>query len=118
MALHEMDFHPDGFEWVDCSDSEGSTCSLLRKGSTTGEILLIALNFTPVPRSNYRVGVPWGGYWKEILNSDYSEYGGSGYGNLGGVEASPISFHGRSCSLNLTLPPLGALFFKREGNRK
>ncbi len=114
-ALHELDFHPDGFEWIDCSDSQGSILDLLRKGRSTGDILLVALNFTPVPRFNYRVGVPREGYWRELLNSDSREYGGSGHGNLGGVEASPISFHGRPHSLSLTLPPLGAVFFKSEG---
>jgi 1,4-alpha-glucan branching enzyme len=114
-ALHELDFHPDGFEWIDCSDSQGSILNLLRKGRSTADILMVALNFTPVPRFNYRVGVPRGGYWRELLNSDSREYGGSGHGNLGGVEASPISFHGRPHSLTLTLPPLGATFFKSEG---
>jgi len=113
-ALHELDFHPNGFEWIDCSDSEGSIINLLRKGYSTGDIVLVALNFTPIPRFNYQVGVPCGGYWKELLNSDSSEYGGSGHGNLGGVDASPIPFHGRPYSLILTLPPLGAIFFARE----
>jgi len=115
-ALHELDFHPDGFEWIDCSDSQGSILNLLRKGRSAEDTVLVALNFTPVPRFNYRVGVPRGGYWIERLNSDSREYGGSGHGNLGGVEASPISFHGRPYSLTLTLPPLGAVFFKGEGN--
>ena len=113
-CLHELDFHPNGFEWIDCNDSQSSVLSLIRKGRSTEDVLLLVLNFTPIPRFNYRVGVPRGGYWKEILNSDSKEYGGSGHGNLGGVEASPISFHGRPCSLNLTLPPLGAVFFKSE----
>jgi len=115
-ALYELDFHPDGFEWIDCSDSQGSILNLLRKGRSTGDIVLVALNFTPVPRLNYQVGVPRGGYWREILNSDSKEYGGSGHGNLGSVEASAISFHGRPYSLTLTLPPLGAVFFKSEEN--
>ena len=113
-ALHELDFHPDGFEWIDCSDSQGSVLSFIRKGSSAGDILLVALNFTPVPRFNYRVGVPRMGYWSEIMNSDAQEYGGSGLGNLGGVDASSIRFHGRPYSLTLTLPPLGAVFCKSE----
>jgi 1,4-alpha-glucan branching enzyme len=113
-ALHEFDFDPQGFEWIDCTDSQSSVLSFIRKGSSAEDILLVVCNFTPVPRLNYRVGVPRGGYWREILNSDAKEYGGSGHGNLGGVEASPISFHGRPNSLNLTLPPLGAAFFKSE----
>jgi len=115
-ALHQLDFHPDGFEWIDCSDSQGSILNLLRKGRATGDMVLVALNFTPVPRFNYRVGVPRGGHWRECLNSDSRDYGGTGHGNLGGVEASPIPFHGRPYSLSLTLPPLGAVFFKSEGN--
>jgi 1,4-alpha-glucan branching enzyme len=114
-ALHQLDFHPDGFEWIDCSDSQGSILNLLRKGRSTGDMVLASLNFTPVPRFNYRVGVPRGGHWRECLNSDSRDYGGTGHGNLGGVEASPISFHGRPYSLTLTLPPLGATFFKSEG---
>jgi 1,4-alpha-glucan branching enzyme len=117
-SLHELDFHPDGFEWIDCNDSQSSTLSLIRKGSSSEDIVLAVCNFTPVPRFNYRVGVPRGGYWREIFNSDSKEYGGSGHGNMGGVEASAISFHGRPQSLNLTLPPLGAVFFKGEGKEQ
>jgi 1,4-alpha-glucan branching enzyme len=113
-ALHEMDFDPAGFEWIDCTDSEKSILSLIRNGRSTEDALIIVCNFTTVPRFNYRVGAPRGGYWREILNSDSKEYGGSDHGNLGGVEASPISSHGRPYSLNLTLPPLGTLFFKHE----
>jgi 1,4-alpha-glucan branching enzyme len=115
-ALHERDFDPGGFEWIDCSDSQGSALSLIRKGRSTDDIVLVVCNFTPLPRLNYRVGIPRGGYWREILNSDAKEYGGSGHGNLGGVEASPIPFHGRPYSLNLTLPPLDAAFFKCEAD--
>ncbi len=113
-ALHEIDFAPAGFEWINCSDVEQSVISFIRKGRTTGDIILVVCNFTPVPRFNYRVGVPHGGFWREVLNSDAGEYGGSGHGNLGGVEASPFSFHGRLYSLKLTLPPLAAVFFKSE----
>jgi 1,4-alpha-glucan branching enzyme len=117
-ALHELDFHPDGFEWIDCSDSQGSILNLIRKGSSTGDMLLVALNFTPIPRFNYRVGVPRMGYWKEILNSDSGEYGGSGLGNLGVVDTSSVPYHGRPYSLALTLPPLGVVFFKIEENER
>ena len=117
-SLHELDFHPDGFEWIDCNDSQSSVLSLIRKGSSSEDILLAVCNFTPVPRFNYRVGVPRGGYWREILNSNSKEYGGSGHGNVGGVEASAISFHGCPQTLNLTLPPLGAVFFKSEGKEQ
>ncbi|UCE03902.1 MAG: 1,4-alpha-glucan branching protein GlgB [Candidatus Latescibacterota bacterium] len=114
-VLHELDVDPDGFEWVDCNDTEQSTLSFLRRGDTTESIVLCVFNFTPVPRHNYRVGVPCGGYWREILNSDAKEYGGSGQGNLGGREAAPLGVHGRPHSLNLTLPPLGVLFLKHDG---
>ncbi|HXJ93463.1 MAG TPA: 1,4-alpha-glucan branching protein GlgB [Terriglobia bacterium] len=111
-ALHELDFDPSGFEWVDCNDSQNSTISFIRRGRSTGDVILAVCNFTPVPREGYQVGVPQGGFWQEILNSDSGYYGGSGLGNNGGVEASATSVHGRPCSLNITLPPLGAVYFK------
>jgi 1,4-alpha-glucan branching enzyme len=111
-ALHERDFDADGFEWIDCSDLDQSVVSFLRKGKNADEVLLAVFNFTPVPKYHYRVGVPRGGYWRELLNSDSTFYGGSGLGNSGGVEAGPVPAHQRSHSLTLTLPPLAALFFK------
>ena len=111
-ALHELDTNLHGFEWVDCNDSEQSTISLLRRASSSDEMVLVVCNFTPLPRHNYRVGVPHYGTWREILNSDSPLYGGSGMGNMGGVEAAPIPFHGRPYSVNLTLPPLGAVYLK------
>jgi 1,4-alpha-glucan branching enzyme len=114
-ALHELDFSPAGFEWIDCNDSDSSVISLLRKGHSTQDLVLVVCNFTPVPRLNYRVGAPRGGFWKEALNSDSWVYGGSGMGNMGGVEAAPLSLHGRSHMLTLTLPPLSAVFLKSEG---
>ncbi|MFQ5925929.1 MAG: 1,4-alpha-glucan branching protein GlgB [Terriglobia bacterium] len=116
-ALHEFDCDPAGFEWIDANDSEQSVVSFLRKGASTDDIILLVCNFTPVLRHNYRLGVPRGGFWKEMLNSDANDYGGSGKGNLGGLEATPIPAHGRPYSLNLTLPPLAALFFKSEGQK-
>jgi len=77
--------------------------------------VLVALNFTPLPRHNYRLGAPSAGLWEEVLNSDAADYGGSGQGNLGGVQAAPFPFHGRPASLTLTLPPLGAVFLKCRG---
>jgi 1,4-alpha-glucan branching enzyme len=112
-ALHELDCDPAGFEWIDCNDSEESVLSFLRK-ATGGDLIAVVCNFTPVPRHNYRIGVPRGGFWREILNSDATEHGGSGQGNLGGVEANPIGIHGRPHSLNITAPPLGVVFFKSE----
>jgi 1,4-alpha-glucan branching enzyme len=116
-ALHERDIDPGGFEWIDCNDAESSVISLLRKGASTHDLLLVVCNFTPVPRQNYRVGVPRGGFWQEMLNSDATLYGGNGWGNLGGAEAVPIPLHGRDHSLTLTLPALSALFFKSGGGR-
>jgi 1,4-alpha-glucan branching enzyme len=111
-ALHELDCEPAGFEWVDCNDSEASVVSLLRKRRNGSESVLVVCNFTPVPRLGYRVGVPTAGYWRELLNSDGKEYGGSGMGNLGGCQAEGGSVHGRPHLLRMTLPPLSALFFK------
>ncbi len=113
-ALHEADFDPAGFEWVDFSDSESSVLCYLRKGREAGDVLLAVCNLTPVLRHNYRVGVPAGGFWKELLNSDSPEYGGSGQGNMGGAEASPVPYHGRYHSLSLTLPPLAVTVFKKQ----
>ncbi|MFZ7110385.1 MAG: 1,4-alpha-glucan branching protein GlgB [Desulfatiglandales bacterium] len=113
-ALYELDFQVEGFQWIDCNDMQQSTISLMRKGRSAGGPVIAAFNFTPLPRHNYRVGAPSGGMWAEILNSDAELYGGSGQGNLGGVEAAPVPFHGLPFSLNLTLPPLGAVFFKQE----
>ena len=90
-----------------------STISLLRKSENVKDTVLIVCNFTPVPRTGYRVGVPHGGYWRELLNSDAKEYGGSGMGNFGGVTAERMPVHGRPYALNLTLPPLAAVFFKK-----
>jgi len=113
-ALHELDFDQAGFEWIDCNDSQHSTLSMLRKGSSTEDTIVIACNFTPVPRHSYRVGVPGGGLWREILNSDAQEYDGSGQGNFGAVGAETTSFHGRPYSVNITLPPLAIVYFKRD----
>jgi len=107
-----LDFDPFGFEWVDCNDTAASVISLLRKGKSEHETVLVVCNFTPVPRENYSVGVPFGGYWRELLNSDGADYGGSNLGNGGGVNAEAVPAHGRPFSVKLTLPPLAALFFK------
>jgi 1,4-alpha-glucan branching enzyme len=113
-ALHELDHDPNGFEWIDCNDNAASVVSLLRKGKLPDDMLLVVCNFTPVPRIGYRVGVPSGGFWRELLNSDGKEYGGSGVGNMGGTAARQEPVHGRPFSLTLSLPPLGALFFTPE----
>jgi 1,4-alpha-glucan branching enzyme len=113
-ALHEIDFDPSGFEWIDCDDSQNSTLSLMRKGRNPEDTIVIACNFTPVPRYNFRLGVPRGGTWREILNSDGKVYGGSGLGNLGKSAAKSIPWHARPYSVAITLPPLAALYLKWE----
>jgi 1,4-alpha-glucan branching enzyme len=113
-ALYQFDFEQAGFEWIDCNDVEHSVVSLIRKARSTNDIVLAVCNFTPMTHFNYRVGVPQSGFWSELLNSDAREYGGSGQGNLGGVEAAPIPLHGRPYSLTFTLPPLATVFFKRK----
>ncbi|HXE91525.1 MAG TPA: 1,4-alpha-glucan branching protein GlgB [Terriglobales bacterium] len=114
-ALHELDCDPWGFEWVDASDSDQSVITLIRRARSTGRLVLVACNFTPVPRGSYRVGVPHTGLWQEVLNTDSTYYGGSGWGNYGGVTAELIPWHGRPFSVGLNLPPLGAVFLASEG---
>ncbi|HEX4961311.1 MAG TPA: 1,4-alpha-glucan branching protein GlgB [Thermoanaerobaculia bacterium] len=113
-ALHELDCDPAGFEWIDGSDAENSVIAYLRKGKSAGEPILAVFSFTPVVREHYRIGVPAAGYWREVLNSDAAEYGGSGLGNYGGVESEEIPKHGRGHSVALKLPPLGVLLLQRE----
>jgi 1,4-alpha-glucan branching enzyme len=114
-ALHQADIYPEGFEWIDCCDTENSIVSLIRRSrANPKKEVVIVLNFTPIPRHNYAIGVPRGGHWREVLNSDAPIYGGSGQGNLGGVDASPIRLHGRPWSVTLTLPPLAALFLVHD----
>ncbi|MDE2237723.1 MAG: alpha amylase C-terminal domain-containing protein, partial [Elusimicrobia bacterium] len=111
-ALHELDADPAGFEWIDCRDADNSVLSFLRKSRDGSQIVAGVFNFTPVPRQGYCVGVPRGGYWKELVNTDAAEYGGSGLGNLGGAEATAGTTHGRPFSLRLTLPPLAGLLLR------
>ena len=111
-AFHQLDFDPAGFQWVDANDSQGSILSFLRKARSTQAVILVVCNFTPVPRHSYRVGVPCGGFWKELANSDAIDYHGSGVGNFGGAEAAPVPLHGCPWSVDITVPPLSILFFK------
>ncbi len=114
-ALFELDFDYKGFEWIDFHDADNSVLSYLRRNKAGDALMAVACNFTPVPRHNYRVGVPNGGFWKEILNSDAKDYGGSVQGNMGGVEAAPVSFYGKfDYSLSVTLPPLSIVVFKSQ----
>jgi 1,4-alpha-glucan branching enzyme len=109
-ALHRRDFDADGFQWVDANDADQSVLSMLRLDGERA--VLVVMNFTPVPREGYRVGVPSPGRWAEVLNGDAPVYGGSGVGNLGGVDAEPVPWHGREQSIVLTLPPLAAIFLR------
>jgi 1,4-alpha-glucan branching enzyme len=117
-ALYEYDCDAAGFEWIDGNDSEQSVYTFLRRGQTTYTIVVVACNFTPLVRERYRIGVPRGGWWREALNSDSEYYAGSGTGNAGGVLALDTSCHGRSHMLEVTLPPLGIVFFVSEIDAK
>lgn len=112
-ALYQQDFSREGFQWMDCHYAEKSVISFVRRGYNPEDTVLVVCNFTPVVRENYLVGVPSGGYWHEVMNSDTELYGGSGVGNFGGVEAGPVSIGEMFHSLMLRLPPLGVLFFKQ-----
>ncbi len=111
-ALHALDCEPRGFEWIDCQDAAQSVIAYLRIGRTPDDCVLVVCNFTPMVRDAYRIGVPRGGRWDEILNSDAGEYGGSGVGNLGAVTAGPLASHGRPFSVTLRLPPLAVLVLR------
>jgi len=113
-ALYQVDFEHGGFEWIDCSDFEQSVVSLIRKGRVKDDMVLAVCNFTPITHFKYSIGVPQGGFWRELLNSDATEYGGSGQGNMGGVEAAPSPLHGRPYSITFVLPPLAIVFFKHK----
>jgi 1,4-alpha-glucan branching enzyme len=111
-AMHELDFDEAGFAWIDPNDADQSVLSFERRGRDRKSRMVVVLNCTPMVRRNYRVGVDLGGWWEEALNTDAVAFGGSGQGNLGGVEAAPVPSHGRPFSLSLTLPPLGAVFLR------
>ena len=114
-ALHQIDFSPEGFEWLEGGDAQCSVIAFLRK-PRSGPLVLVACNLTPVPREGYRLGVPCAGHWQEVFNSDATEYGGSGWGNFGGVDAQPIPHHGRSHMLQITLPPLSTIVLRWSGH--
>jgi 1,4-alpha-glucan branching enzyme len=115
-SLHELDCDPNGYEWIDANDGDNSVLSFLRWPRARQEAVAVVINFTPVPRENYRVGLPWGGRWEEVLNTDAKDYDGSGMGNTGAVEARPEPFHGRPFSAVLTLPPLSVVFLKGQAS--
>jgi 1,4-alpha-glucan branching enzyme len=111
-ALHELDFDSAGFSWIQADDAANSTYAWVRHAKADREQVVVVLNMTPVPRHNYRVGVPRPGFYREILNSDASLYGGGNIGNAGGVQSEPTPMHGRQQSVSITLPPLGMLVLK------
>ncbi len=112
-ACYEQDFEPVGFEWIDSHDHNQSLLAFLRHPKGTGGTVLFIFNFTPIPREAYRIGIPSPGQWRELLNSDAKEYGGSGWGNLGGVQSQTLPSHGRENSICLSIPPLAVLILKK-----
>ena len=113
-ALHERDFEGEGFQWLELHDADQSVLAFLRRGLNADDVVAVACNFTPVPRRGYRIGVPFAGRWREILNSDSALYGGSNVGNAGAVEAAARPWGGQPYSVDLTLPPLGAVYLRPE----
>ena len=111
-ALYQLDFSANGFEWIAADDADASVFAFLRKAHDGTAPVLVVSNMTPLPRTNYLLGVPLSGEWREVINSDAGEFGGAGWGNLGGVESSPVRSHGRPHSVCLTLPPLSTLIFQ------
>ncbi|MCO6455763.1 MAG: 1,4-alpha-glucan branching protein GlgB [Pirellulaceae bacterium] len=114
-SLHQLDFEGQGFEWIDCHNREDSVLSYLRFARNPADFLVVCCNFTPIVRHNFRLGVPRGGWYQEIFNSDSEFYGGSNVGNHPGVQAVPQPHHGRPCSLSITVPPLAVVVFKPSG---
>jgi 1,4-alpha-glucan branching enzyme len=115
-AFYEVDYHWGGFEWVDFRDVDGSTISFIRRPQGARPFLLFVCNFTPVPRHNYRVGVPDPGYYREVFNSDAEMFGGGNVGNSGGVMSEPIGYNNHYHSLSITLPPLAVAIFESPGS--
>ena len=113
-TLHRTDAQPEGFEWIDCLDSQHSVVAFLRRAEGE-QTLIFACNFTPVPREAYRLGLPEAGAYREVLNSDAEVYGGGGVGNGGGVQAEEVACHGRPHSALFRLPPLGVLVLELHG---
>jgi 1,4-alpha-glucan branching enzyme len=113
-ALHQVDFDWQGFEWLEVHDVDTSVISFMRKASDSGDFVAVICNFTPVVREDYRVGVPVRGFYREILNTDSAYYEGTDVGNLGGLHSDPLGWNNQPFSLNVTLPPLGVLYFKLD----
>ncbi|REJ96390.1 MAG: 1,4-alpha-glucan branching protein GlgB [Planctomycetota bacterium] len=113
-ALHELDFESAGFSWIQADDADNSVYAFCRHGRDVNDVVVVVMNMTPVPRQSYRVGVPRGGFYREILNSDAQIYGGSNLGNVGGCASEPVPMHGRQHSVHVTLPPLAMLILKPD----
>ncbi len=113
-SLYEVDFEGEGFSWIDCNDSENSVVSLIRRARDQRDFTIVLVNFTPVPRHAYRLGVPEAGSYRELLNSDSELYGGSNLGNGGGLNSEPVPAHGHGQSLQLIVPPLACVFLKKQ----
>jgi 1,4-alpha-glucan branching enzyme len=113
-ALHARDCEPEGFQWIVVDDARQSVFAWIRRGDPDDPPVVVICNFTPVARAGYRVGLPFAGHWREVLNTDASDYGGSGLGNLGGVNASPLPSHGTPASATLLLPPLATLYLQYD----
>jgi 1,4-alpha-glucan branching enzyme len=115
-ALHERDCEDEGFRWIVVNDRDNSVLAWLRTGGEGAAPVVAVCNFTPVARTAYRLGLPYGGRWRELVNTDATSYGGSGVGNGGGVMAEPVASHGLPCSALFTLPPLAVLWLAHDGN--
>ncbi len=115
-SLQTLENTSQSFEWIDNHDAEKNVLSFLRKGRTNRQAMVVICNFSPVPRANYRIGVPEKGFWREQLNTDAKQFGGSGRGNFGGVETVPVPSHGRNYSLTVDLPPLAAVYFRLDSD--
>jgi 1,4-alpha-glucan branching enzyme len=113
-SLHVADCDPVGFKWLVGDDADASVIAFMRTGGTGDPPIVVVANFTPVPRDGYRIGVPKAGFWKEILNSDATVYGGSGIGNQGGMNTDAVAWRGYEQSLIVTAPPLGIVVFAPE----
>jgi 1,4-alpha-glucan branching enzyme len=111
-SLHEMDFEGAGFSWIDCNDADSSVISFIRRARDPEDFVVAVLNWTPVVRYDYRIGVPAPGFYRELINTDAGWYGGSNFGNEGGVRSDPIPAHGYAQSIALSLPPLAGLLLK------
>jgi 1,4-alpha-glucan branching enzyme len=109
-ALWEVDFDPVGFYWIEPNDSDSNVVVFARASKDQERVLITAMNLAPVVRGPYRIGLPRAGRWKELINTDAEQYGGSGVGNMGRVEAEPIPWHGQPFSAEVTLAPLAALW--------